>query len=151
MSIEQADFWIRKHVVEKHAEYIKIHRPEAYIDVDINDKGIHAKSSKTKHPKVIWKLNMIINSTPRVIKLGAQNLFAQFEKRYIQPGLPTDPIIIIIMLRIYVFVWFEKRLLKTNTLLQVTETSIIKEKRVLLSKYINKIKLKLIKPWKIPY
>ena len=33
--------------MEKHAEYIKIHRPEAYIDVDVNDIGFYTKSSKT--------------------------------------------------------------------------------------------------------
>ena len=92
---------------------------------------------------VSQELNMIFSSTHRMTRLGAQNLFAQFEIRYIQPRLPTDLITILTMLMIHVFVLFEKRLLKTNTLLQITYTNITKELRVLLERYINKIKLKL--------
>ena len=35
--------------MKKHAEYIKIHRPEAYIDVDVNDIGVYEKSTKTNY------------------------------------------------------------------------------------------------------
>ena len=38
-------------MIEKHADYIKIHRPEAYIDFDVNDIGFYKKSTNIGYIK----------------------------------------------------------------------------------------------------
>ena len=91
----------------------------------------------------MYKINMIISSKHRMIKLVGKNIAANFVIRRSQPRWPTQPITIIITLWIHVYVLFEKGLLKINTLLKFTRARNIKEQRVLLSKYMNKMKLKL--------